>query len=241
MPPAFRNDVLRSKKVLIGCGGGYHQECSQPYSPVAKWIEEVDAALNDEGQQYGNLDEASAIARTPRRCIIIWCGDHKQTPGGLRKTEEAKAFRRKLLRRPIALRGATEYIQPNLMGKVVLRYLDDVNDPVVKALRALLLELLGDATRITAEGMATLQMICREVGCEFQQRLCSSVFCTAVVVLWLALHQDRFPLLANTLEEAAGLAGTQKWALILPSSARVSFVFFPSQAATDLSDTGSPG
>ena len=42
VPPAFRNDVLRSKKVLVGCGGGYHQECSQPYSPVAKWIEEVD-------------------------------------------------------------------------------------------------------------------------------------------------------------------------------------------------------
>ena len=92
VPPAFRNDVLRSKKVLIGCGGGYHQECSQPYSPVAKWIEEVDVALNDEGQQYGNLDEASAIARTPRRCIIIWCGDHKQTPGGYAKQRKPKPF-----------------------------------------------------------------------------------------------------------------------------------------------------
>ena len=40
------------------------------------------------------------------------------------------------------------------MGKVVLRYLDDVDDPVVKALRALLLELLGDASRITSEGHA---------------------------------------------------------------------------------------
>ena len=59
VPLAFGNDVLRSKKVLIGCGGRYHQECSQPYSPVAKWIEEVDAALNDEEQQYGNLDEAT--------------------------------------------------------------------------------------------------------------------------------------------------------------------------------------
>ena len=77
VPPAFRNDVLRSKKVLIGCGGGFHQECSQPYSPVAKWIEDTDVALNDEGQQYGNLDEASAVARTPRKCIVIWCGDHK--------------------------------------------------------------------------------------------------------------------------------------------------------------------
>ena len=226
VPPAFRNDVLRSKKVLIGCGGGYHQECSQPYSPVAKWIEEVDIALNDEGQQYGNLDEASAIARTPRKCIIIWCGDHKQTPGGLRKTDEAKAFRRKLLRRPIALRGDTEYIQPNWLGEVVLRYLVDVDDPVVKALRALLLELLGDVCRLTPEGMATLQTICREVGCDFQPRLCSPVFCTAVVVLWLALHRDRFPLLADTLQAAAGVAGKRRWALILPSSARVSFVTY---------------
>ena len=38
-------------------------------------------ALNDEGQQYGNMDEASAIARAPRKCLVIWCGDHKQTPG----------------------------------------------------------------------------------------------------------------------------------------------------------------
>ena len=92
VPPAFRNDVLRSKKVLIGCGGGYHQECSQPHSPVAKWIEEVDVALNDEGQQCGNLDEASAIARTPFKCIIIWCGDHKQTSGGHVKRMRPKLF-----------------------------------------------------------------------------------------------------------------------------------------------------
>ena len=164
----------------------------------------MDIALNDEGQQCGNLDEASAIARTPRKCIIIWCGDHKQTPGGLRKTDEAKAFRRKLLRRPIALRGDTEYIQPNLLEKVVLRYEVDVDDPVVKALGALLLELLGDVCRLTPESMATLQTICHEVGCGFQPRLCSPVFCTAVVVLWLALHRDRFLLLADTLQATAG-------------------------------------
>ena len=195
-------------------------------SPVAKWIEDADVALNDEGQQYGNLDEASAVARTPRKCIVIWCGDHKQTPGGLRKTDEAKAFRRKLLRRPIALRGDTEYIQPNLLGKVVLRYLVDMDDPVVKAIRALLVELLDDAFRLTPECVATLQTICREVGCDFQQRLWSPVFCTAVVVLWLALHRERFPLLADTLQAAAGVAGKQEWALILPSSARVSFVTY---------------
>ena len=210
VPPAFRNDVLRSKKVLIGCGGGFHQECSQPYSPVAKWIEDADVALNDEGQQYGsNLDEASAVARTPRKCIVIWCGDHKQTPGGLRKTDEAKAFRRKLLRRPIAVRGDTEYIQPNMLGKVVLRYLEEVDDPVLNAIRALLVELLSEARQLTLGCVATLQTICREVGCEFHQGLCSPVFCTAVVVLWLALHRERFPLLADTLQAAAGVAGKQ--------------------------------
>ena len=149
VPPACRNDVLRGKQVLIGCGGGFHQECSQPYSPVAKWMEDTDVTLNDEGQQYGNLDEASAVARTPRKCLVIWCGDHKQTPGGLRKTDEAKAFRRKLLCRPIALRGNTEYFQPNMLGKVVLRYLEEVDDPIVNALRKLLHETLGDERQLT--------------------------------------------------------------------------------------------
>ena len=72
IPPAFRNDVLRSKRVIVGCGGGFHQECQQPYSPVASWMEEADVALNDEGQQYGNLDEASAIARVPRKCLVVF-------------------------------------------------------------------------------------------------------------------------------------------------------------------------
>ena len=105
-----------SKQVIIGCGGGFHQECTQPYSPVARWMSEVDIALNDEGQQYGNLDEASAIARVPRKGLVIWCGDHKQTPGGLRKSDEARAFRRKLMRRPIPLRGDTKFLPPHTVG-----------------------------------------------------------------------------------------------------------------------------
>ena len=126
VPPAFRNDVLRGKQVIIGCGGGFHQECSQPYSPA-----EVDVALNDEGQQYGNLDESSAIARVPCKGLVIWCGDHKQTPGGLRKSEEARAFRRKLMRRPIALRGNTKFISPHMLGAIVLPYVEGVPGPQV--------------------------------------------------------------------------------------------------------------
>ena len=226
IPPAFRNDVLRSKRVLVGCGGGFHQECQQPYSPVASWMEEADVALNDEGQQYGNLDEASAIARVPRKCLVIWCGDHKQTPGGLRKTDEAKAFRRKLLRRPIALRGDTKHFQPNMLGKVVLRYLDGMDEPLINRVQVILRATMGGRSVSSEEGIVTLQLLCQEVGCPYHEELRSTACSVALVVLWMGLHQEKFPLLATTLQAAAGVSGPQKWALILPSSARVSLVTY---------------
>ena len=226
IPPAFQNDVLRSKRVIVGCGGGFHQECQQPYSPVASWMEEADVALNDEGQQYGNLDEASAIARVPRKCLVVWCGDHKQTPGGLRKTDEAKAFRRKLLRRPIALRGDTKHLQPNMLGKVVLRYLDGMDEPLIHRVQVILRATMGGRSVSSEEDIVTLQLLCQEVGCPYHEELRSTACSVALVVLWMGLHQEKFPLLATTLQAAAGVAGPQKWALILPSSARVSLVTY---------------
>ena len=70
--PGSRNTVLRTKQVITGCRGGFHQECTQPYSPVARWMSDVDVTLNDEGQQFGNLNEASAIAvpRKRPRCVV---------------------------------------------------------------------------------------------------------------------------------------------------------------------------
>ena len=109
---------------------------------------------------------------------------------------------------------------------MVLRYLEEVDDPVVNAIRTLIWEMLGDARQLTHSSVATSKTICQEVGCDFHQGLCSPVFCTAVAVLWLALHKEKFPLLADTLQAAAGVAGKQRWALILPSSARVSLVTY---------------
>ena len=235
IPPAFRNDVLRNKQVIVGCGGGFHQECQQPYSPVASWMEDTDVALNDEGQQYGNLDEASAIARAPRKCLVIWCGDHKQTPGGLRKTDEAKAFRRKLLRRPIALRGDTEHFQPNMLGKVVLRHLEGMDEPLINSIQVILRETMEGTCLASAEGIATLQSLC-QVGCPYHDELCSTTCCTALVVLWMALHQKKFSLLATSLQAAARVCGRQKWALILPSSARVSLVTYTAVIAVRYSE-----
>ena len=183
-------------------------------------------ALNDEGQQYGNLDEASAVARTPRKCLVIWCGDHKQTPGGLRKTDEAKAFRRKLLRRPIALSGNTEHLQPNMLGKVVLRFLEGMDEPLINGVKAMIRETMGGTCPSSTEGIATLRTLCQEVGCPFHDELCITICCTALAVLWMALHKEKFPLLATSLQAAAGVTGSQRWALILPSSARVSLVTY---------------
>ena len=81
--------------------------------------------------------------------------------------------------------------------------------------------MLGDARQLTLSSVATFKTICQEVGCDFHQGLCSPVFCTAV-----ALRKEKFPLLADTLQAAAGVAGKQRWALILPSSARVSLVTY---------------
>ena len=93
--PSNRNQVIRQKSLLIGCGGGFQQECSQQFSPVADWMGSVDLFLEDEGQQYGNMEEAATVARTPATCLEVWSGDHRQTPGGLKKSK-AKAFRKKL-------------------------------------------------------------------------------------------------------------------------------------------------
>ena len=110
-----------------------------------------------------------------------------------------------------------------MLGKVVLRYLEEVDDPIVNALRKLLPETLGDERQLTESSVATLRAICQEVGCDFHQGLCIPVCCTAISVLWMALHKEKFPLLADV---AAGVGGKQKWALILPSSARVSLVTY---------------
>ena len=121
--------------MIIGCGGGFHQEHAAIQSSSS-----VDRALNDEGQQYGNLDEASASARVPRKGLVVWCRDHKQTPGRLRKSYEARAFRRKLMRRPIALRGDTKFIPPRMLGAIAHPYVQDVPGLQVGGLRQLLHE-----------------------------------------------------------------------------------------------------
>ena len=104
----------------------------------------------------------------------------------------AKAFRRKLLRRPIALRGNTEHFQPNMLGKVVLRYLEGMDEPLINGVKAIIRETMGGTCLASAEGIATLRTLCQEVGCPFHDELCITTCCTALAVLWMALHKEKF-------------------------------------------------
>ena len=220
---AHRHDVLRAKQVIIGCGGGFRHECASKYSPIAQWMSEVDLALQDESQQYGNLDETAAIARLPRNCLVLWLGDHRQTPRGLRKSTAARRFRQKLLRRPVALRGNSEKVQPNTLYKVVVRYL--TGTPLSPAYP--LTQLMQPDQLLPQNAHEQIEVLAKELLGTYATWLTEIVPRTALTVLWLATHRhDVDTMVAQGLVEAAGLRGRQNWALILSSRARVSKVTY---------------
>ena len=220
--PSNRNQVIRQKSLLIGCGGGFQQECSQQFSPVADWMGSVDLFLEDEGQQYGNMEEAASVARTPATCLEVWSGDHRQTPGGLKKSKESKAFRKKLTKRPLALRCQTQYIQAHDLGDIAMRYLDCPKDSFAWKLRQLLAE--GSTAIDPAVGQFWHELIGDSPPC-----LSREIQRAAFAILWMGLRGEREGLpsmLATSFAEAAGVAGRQKWGLVLSSSARVSQVTY---------------
>ena len=176
----------------------------------------IDLFLEDEGQQYGNMEEAATVARTPATCLEVWSGDHRQTPGGLKKSQEAKAFRKKLTKRPLALRCQTQYIQAHDFGNIVMRYLDCPKESFVWKLR----QLLTDSS--AAIDPAVGQFWHELIG-DSPPRLSTEIQRAAYVILWMGLRGEREGLpsmLATSFAEAAGVSGRQKWGLVLSSSAR---------------------
>eukprot|EP00434_Breviolum_minutum_P019515 symbB.v1.2.017213.t1/scaffold1339.1/size137066/4 len=176
----------------------------------------------DEGQQYGNMEEAATVARTPATCLEVWSGDHRQTPGGLKKSQEAKAFRKKLTKRPLALRCQTQYVQAHDFEKIVLRYLDCPKESFAWKLRQLLID--GSSAIDPAVGQFWHEHFGDSPPC-----LSTEIQRAAYVILWMGLRGERKGLpsmLATSFAEAAGVSGRQKWGLVLSSSARVSQVTY---------------
>ena len=131
--------------------------------------------------------------------------DHRQTPGGLKKTEEARLFRQKLMQRPLALRCGTRYIQPHELHSVVLPYLDGPVDSPSHNLRLLLADptVPQESQHITA-----VTQLWSELLGTANVWLDTSVCATSLAILWLAkasLHQLLKPLTVQLVCRATEL------------------------------------
>ena len=103
-----------------------------------------------------------------------------------------------------------------------MRYLDCPKDSFAWKLRQLLTD--GSAAIDPAVGQFWHELIGDSPPC-----LSKEIQRAALAILWMGLRGDREGLpsmLATSFAEAAGVAGRQKWGLVLSSSARVSQVTY---------------
>lgn len=87
-------------------------------------------AFMDESQQYGNYQEIAALAAIQQPALIVFVGNHRQTPGGLSKGRLAAANRQKLLQRPLGLRALGEpgdYLPPAKLSSLIARLWPDAS------------------------------------------------------------------------------------------------------------------
>ena len=85
-----------------------------------------------------------------------------------------------------------------------------MDEPLIHRVQVILRATMGGRSVSSEEDIVTLQLLCQEVGCPYHEELRSTACSVALVVLWMGLHQEKFPLLATTLQAAAGVAGTPK-------------------------------
>ena len=60
-------------------------------SSFSLWLSKVWLAFMDESQQYGNYHEIAALAAIQQPALLVFVGDHRQTPGG-RQQPTGKSF-----------------------------------------------------------------------------------------------------------------------------------------------------
>ena len=75
---------------MIATGGSATAEMAMKYSSFSLWLSKVWLAFVDESQ-YCNYHEIAALAAIQQPALIVFVGDHRQTPGGLSKGRAAAA------------------------------------------------------------------------------------------------------------------------------------------------------
>ena len=230
-----RNRIISSKRILIATGGSATAEMPMRYSSFSQWLSRIWLAFMDESQQYGNYHEIAALAAIQQPALIVFVGDHRQTPGGLSKGRAAAANRQKLLQRPLGLRALNrpgDYLPPaRLASLVALLWPDasqDNDSDIARLLR------IGQAPH---SGVWTTSVQVQQLPISLarlldektlsQINVGSSLIAAVLAVLLIATAPEEFgvPECTNTLE-AAGLEGPRRWGIILPNSSRVSLLTY---------------
>ena len=85
-----RNKVIAEKRILIATGGSATAEMAMKYSSFSLWLSKVWLAFMDESQQYGNYHEIAALAAIQQPALLVFVGDHRQTPGGPREGRQQR-------------------------------------------------------------------------------------------------------------------------------------------------------
>ena len=184
--------------------------------------------------QYGNYHEIAALAAIQQPALIVFVGDHRQTPGGLSKGRAAAANRQKLLQRPLGLRALnrpSDYLPPARLACLVGVLWPDAsqdNDSDIARLLHLGKEPhSGVWTKTPAQGLPLSLARLFDPRTLNQINAGSSLIATVLAVLLIATAPEEFgvPECTNTME-AAGLEGPHRWGIILPNSSRVSLLTY---------------
>ena len=181
----------------------------------------------DESQQYGNYHEIAALAAIQQPALIVFVGDHRQTPGGLSKGRAAAANRQKLLQRPLGLRALNrpgDYLPPARLACLVGLLWPDASQDSDSDIARL---LSGVWTRTPVQGLPLSLVRLFDPRTLNQINAGSSLIAAVLAVLLIATAPEEFgvPECTNTME-AAGLEGPHRWGIILPNSSRVSLLTY---------------
>ena len=230
-----RNRIIAQKRILVATGGSATAELAMRYSTFNFWLSKVWFAFMDESQQYGNYHEIASLAAIQQPALIVFVGDHRQTPGGLSKGRAAAANWKKLLQRPLglhALNQVGDYLPPARLSDIIARlWLDacqDDNSDIAQVRRVGRDPHTGTWVA-TGQGQQLPPTFERLLDPRTLKHLnvTSSLVAKALSVMLIATAPEEFgiPECADTVE-AAGLKGPHRWGVILPNSSRVSLLTY---------------
>ena len=167
--------------------------------------------------------------------MLVFVGDHRQTPGGPSKRRAAAANRQKLLHRCFGLRALNrpgDYLPPARLTKFVALLWPDASQDNDSEVARLLINL-GQAphTGIWATA-ATAQHLPTSLARLFSEETLShlnvqSCLISAILAVLLIAAPEEFGIPeCTTTIEAAGLDGPHRWGITLPNSSRVSLLTY---------------